>query len=149
MKKGQSTLEYLITYGWAILIIVVIAAILWYFGVFNPSRWAGKQATGFSRFVVDDFVVNTSGGLTLVLGSKEDKRIQNVNVTVLFGNGTVRDWDNVSSMGPGSAYTFHIDNATDPGSVGDSYRLSVRILYTKGSLSHSDEGTLIGTMEST
>ena len=28
-KRGQSALEYLVTYGWAILAIVIVAAVLW------------------------------------------------------------------------------------------------------------------------
>jgi len=37
--KGQTALEYLITYGWAILVILVVLAVLWYYGVFNPVKW--------------------------------------------------------------------------------------------------------------
>lgn len=40
MKRGQSALEYLVTYGWAILAIVIIAAVLWYFGVFSQPKIA-------------------------------------------------------------------------------------------------------------
>jgi len=32
--KGQTALEYLITYGWAVLIILVVLAVLYYYGAF-------------------------------------------------------------------------------------------------------------------
>jgi hypothetical protein len=35
MRKGQTAMEYLMTYGWAILIIMVVVAVLFYLGVFN------------------------------------------------------------------------------------------------------------------
>jgi len=40
--KGQTALEYLITYGWAIIVILVVLAVLWYYGIFTPSKWQGQ-----------------------------------------------------------------------------------------------------------
>ena len=34
-KRGQAAMEYLMTYGWAILVIVIVLAALLYLGVFN------------------------------------------------------------------------------------------------------------------
>ena len=36
-RRGQGALEFLITYGWAILVIIVVFAILFYLGVFRPT----------------------------------------------------------------------------------------------------------------
>ena len=36
-RKGQAALEYLMTYGWAILAVVVVLAVLWYLGIFTPK----------------------------------------------------------------------------------------------------------------
>ncbi len=71
MSKGQTALEYLVTYGWAILAIVIIAGVLWYLGVFNPARFAGdKQCSGFSGgFLCQDFSMSTAGSLTIVLNN--------------------------------------------------------------------------------
>jgi len=38
MKKGQAALEFLTTYGWAFLVILVMIGALAYFGVLNPSN---------------------------------------------------------------------------------------------------------------
>jgi len=35
MKKGQTAMEYLMTYGWAILIVIVVIAALYSMGVFT------------------------------------------------------------------------------------------------------------------
>lgn len=39
MKRAQAALEFLTTYGWAFLIIIVMIASLSYFGVIEPSRF--------------------------------------------------------------------------------------------------------------
>ena len=47
-KRSQSALEYMMTYGWAILIIVIVAVILYSMGIFNPSSSITSTVTGFS-----------------------------------------------------------------------------------------------------
>jgi hypothetical protein len=43
---SQSAMEYLITYGWSILIVAVVLAALAYLGVFNPLYFAPKAQPG-------------------------------------------------------------------------------------------------------
>ena len=45
MKKSQAAFEFLITYGWALLMIMVIIAALAYFGVFNPKKILPARCT--------------------------------------------------------------------------------------------------------
>jgi len=40
MKKGQAALEFLMTYGWAILAAIIVIGVLAYFGVFSPGQYA-------------------------------------------------------------------------------------------------------------
>lgn len=77
MKRGQSALEYLVTYGWAILAIVIIAGVLWYFGVFNPAQWTeSKGSGGFTGVTIIDYQANsTTGVVTMVLGNKVGRTI--------------------------------------------------------------------------
>ncbi len=42
-KKGQAAMEFLMTYGWAILAAIIAIGVLAYFGIFNLS--APSQAT--------------------------------------------------------------------------------------------------------
>ena len=44
--KAQSAMEYLMTYGWAILIISIVLAALFQLGVFNPMAYAPKAQPG-------------------------------------------------------------------------------------------------------
>ncbi len=45
-RKSQSAMEYLMTYGWSILIIAVVLGALAYLGVFNPLYFAPKANPG-------------------------------------------------------------------------------------------------------
>ena len=49
--KLQSAMEYLMTYGWAILIIAVVLAALFELGIFNPNAFAPKAAPGGCKVV--------------------------------------------------------------------------------------------------
>ena len=42
-KRGQSSVEYLMTYGWAFIILLAVLAILYSFGVFNPQQYMGEE----------------------------------------------------------------------------------------------------------
>jgi hypothetical protein len=45
-KKLQSAMEYLMTYGWAILIIAIVLVALYALGVFNSTNFAPKASPG-------------------------------------------------------------------------------------------------------
>jgi len=48
-KKGQGALEYLMTYGWAILVVMVVGIVLWYLGVFFGGPGDVNTASGFAK----------------------------------------------------------------------------------------------------
>jgi hypothetical protein len=45
-SKAQSAMEYLMTYGWAILVIAVVLGVLYSLGIFSPSNFAPKAQHG-------------------------------------------------------------------------------------------------------
>lgn len=50
-KKLQSAMEYLITYGWLLLVVGVVLAVLFSLGTFNPSKFVSNECllpAGFS-----------------------------------------------------------------------------------------------------
>ncbi|MCL5976177.1 MAG: hypothetical protein M1580_01095, partial [Candidatus Parvarchaeota archaeon] len=60
-KRSQSALEYMMTYGWAILIIVIVAVILYSMGIFNPSSSVTFTSSGFSPFTISSTICNSIG----------------------------------------------------------------------------------------
>lgn len=66
-SKGQGAFEYMMSYGWAVLVVVVLAVMLWNIGVFNPQQ--GSQAIGFSiiRPVAWNFIGGNTGQAFLTI----------------------------------------------------------------------------------
>ena len=44
--RAQSAMEYLMTYGWAILVIAIVLGVLYYLGVFNSANFAPRAQPG-------------------------------------------------------------------------------------------------------
>ena len=53
-KKGQAAMEFLMTYGWAILAAIIAITVLAYFGVFNPGRYTSEMCQVSAPFTCDD-----------------------------------------------------------------------------------------------
>ncbi|MFH1505577.1 MAG: hypothetical protein ABIE94_01155, partial [archaeon] len=45
-KKGQAAMEFLMTYGWAILVVLAAIAALAYFGVLSPAKMLPERCIG-------------------------------------------------------------------------------------------------------
>ena len=58
--KAQAALEFLTTYGWAFLIILVMIGTLAYFGVLNPSRILPNRCTFSSEFSCSDHLLKVN-----------------------------------------------------------------------------------------
>ena len=145
MKRGQSALEYLVTYGWAILAIVIIGGVLWYFGIFNPSQFAGdKQCGGFSAFTCGDFKVTAAGDMTIVLNNKVGGTITDVRYLNATGNVCA------ASVGANAAATCNVGGFVAAGATGTSFsRQAVTVIYTdaRSSVVHTDTGFVAGKLE--
>jgi hypothetical protein len=63
--KGQSAFEYLVTYGWAIILVLVIIGVLAYFGVFNPGQYVPEKCDFGPQLECIDSAINTEGMMVL------------------------------------------------------------------------------------
>ncbi len=120
------------TYGWAILIIVIVAAVLYSLGIFNPSASVSATITGFSGLgvtqagcvnsvndqILELYVTNAAGYL--------------VNITKIntSGNDGVDVSQNIGSvLGAGDSAVFYVNGACNKSS--SSYSGSATITYTE------------------
>ena len=53
-SKAQSAMEYLMTYGWAILVIAIVLGVLYYLGVFNSANLTPRAQPGSCRIFRPD-----------------------------------------------------------------------------------------------
>jgi len=49
-NKGQAALEFMMTYGWAILVVLAAIGALSYFGILNPSKFTPDTCLASSGF---------------------------------------------------------------------------------------------------
>jgi hypothetical protein len=80
--KAQSAMEYLMTYGWAILIIAVVLGALFSLGVFNGSSLIGTACIASSGYLCQNPVLNTAGTLSFTFGQNTGYPIYNAIVSV-------------------------------------------------------------------
>lgn len=71
-KKGQAAMEFLMTYGWAILVVLAAIAALAYFGVLSPSKMLPERTT-FSAPLphVANAVIDMNGSVTVAFRNNE------------------------------------------------------------------------------
>ena len=60
-RKSQAALEFIMTYGWAILVVLVAIGALAYFGVLSPDRFLPKKCTLQAGIACLDFRVDNGG----------------------------------------------------------------------------------------
>jgi hypothetical protein len=66
MRKAQAAMEFLMTYGWAILVVLVAIAALAYFGVLNPGRFLPESCTIGPGLACSDFKVSGTTATIIV-----------------------------------------------------------------------------------
>ncbi len=87
-KTSQSALEYMMIYGWAILIIVIVAVVLYSFGIFTPSSFITPTTTGFSGFQVQAECVS-GVGMFMLVSNQLGQPITLTGINITEPNGSV------------------------------------------------------------
>ncbi|MFH1663707.1 MAG: hypothetical protein ABH986_02775 [archaeon] len=140
-NKGQSALEYLMTYGWALVVIVIVIAALFAFGVFNTP----KNCTQTSGLLIKDYDFNggtiqlriqngTPDTITLTAFSSEHS-------TSWYGLGgdATTDAANGSALARTDVNTFFLQ-----GSYTGNITEEITINYSAGGLTKTAKTTCSG-----
>ena len=151
--KAQSALEYLMTYGWAILIVIIVGAALYALGVFNPGTFTGQKSTGFSAVQMSDFKFKTDGTVLLMIGNRKGRTISISNITGTFSSKTLANSTTSaclsSVLGPNDVCNAQLGEFTPNPALGSTYNMDIRINYTDTTTGvlHTDFGTISGSVE--
>ena len=160
-RKAQAAMEYLMTYGWAILIVIIVAAALYALGIFDPGTWTGARATGFTNVGAP-----SSGGwklaaavgpnqFTMVMSNNLPSRISidptattvTVGATACTGVGVLGNTTDAQIVGIGSP--FNVTANCGVQTAGSAYTTTVTITYDNldtGLTGFTESGTLTGSV---
>jgi len=148
-------MEYLMTYGWALLVIIVVAAALFALGVLNPATYQQKRCNGLQYFIYEDQQL-TPLNFTIQLRNSN----QEVTITQVAFAGdtpttfTVKDEDsNVgATIQAGEKFIVWADAGFTPSPTvtsGTSYsdkQLNVTYSITGGIAGLEDKAACVGTV---
>jgi hypothetical protein len=67
LKKGQAMMEYLVTYGWALLALLIVVAVLLSSGVFSPNSFATQECTFQPDLPCSPFILYAASGTDATL----------------------------------------------------------------------------------
>ena len=82
LKRAQAAMEFLMTYGWAILVVLIVIGALAYFGVLSPSTLLPEKCTfPVSLSCLDHAVGNGFMAISLQNGAGRDITIRGVTAT--------------------------------------------------------------------
>ncbi|EEZ93034.1 MAG: hypothetical protein BJBARM4_0426 [Candidatus Parvarchaeum acidiphilum ARMAN-4] len=136
-RRSQSALEYMMTYGWAILIIVIVAVILYSMGIFNPSSSITFTSSGFSPFTVSSSLCNNIGYKIAVLAGPIPNNANSLTINKVYltsatgANTTTASYTltNPVTLKSGQSATILIPNVAC-NSANTHYSLSAKIQYS-------------------
>jgi len=144
-RKGQAAMEFLMTYGWAILVVLAAIGALAYFGVLSPDRFLPEKCTLPSGMACLDFrwdsaltqfdlVIQNSGGF--------DMNTMSVNLTPTGGTLGACTADTLASLPDGQQNQFAV---ACTGTTSGKFKANLVVEYTNAQtgLAHTKVGELI------
>ncbi len=155
MKKGQAALEFLMTYGWAILVVLAAIGALAYFGVLSPERFLPSKCIISGGFSCTEYKLDgTADEVRLYVQNNLGADADSVNVTLTDADGTDCTSTNGSNIlgimtngEKSSAITF--DGGCTTSLAGTSFKGDIKVVYVKGgeTESHIATGSVSGKFE--
>ncbi len=149
--RSQSALEYMMTYGWAILVIVIVAAVLYSLGIFSPASSISSTVTGFSNLGSVTAECFNGGGLVLSLGDSTGNPIEITKINTTSQTGTPLSANFSTVISPSGSVDFVVAGACSNTS-GSRYSNHVTVAYTEpGQVfpgPYVSSGTVTGTSTS-
>ncbi len=126
-KKGQAAMEFLMTYGWAILAAIIAIGVLAYFGVFSPGKYAPSATVVNPPLYAQGAVVDSATNSVQV--ELKNNGGEDITVTSFLVAGCTANTATISI--PVGASNITISPACTGITAGKSFKGDITIRYTK------------------
>lgn len=143
MRRAQAAMEFLMTYGWAILIVLIAIAALAYFGILSPGRLLPSSCILFSGIACTDFRV-TPETVSILVQNGFGKKIEILEVNSLDSN--CDPFVGTRTIEDGSRSGFVLGGC-DNGDGGGRFSSNIEINYKLDSLIHTRIGKIVSQVE--
>ena len=137
-------MEFLMTYGWAILVVLAAIAALAYFGVLSPDRFLPEKCQLPSGIACLDSRLTTSGA-TIVIQNSLGIDMTSITVTV-NGTGCSASSSSPATLNNGEQGTYTI-SCTPASGARFSGDLDIAYTNAETSLAHQARGELVKRVE--
>jgi len=147
MRKGQGAMEYLMTYGWALLVIIIVGAALFALGVLNPATYQQKRCNGLQYFTYMDQNLVGNGTYTLHVRNGVNK-IAVVGMSVGGNTNTSELTVSDNDIRQGDEFTISMDASSGGYVTGTNYDdIAVVVTYDveNGIAGNTDSATCVVT----
>ncbi len=142
-NKAQISMEFLMTYGWALLIILVAIAAISYYGVTNPEKFIPESCTMPTGIMCLAHRVQTTETLLVLRNNMGE----DITISAIAMAGCTTETFTTYLLN-GAKANFTIDACTN-GVVGKKYKSTITITYTdEEGIAHQKAGELVSRVES-
>lgn len=141
-NKGQAALEYLMTYGWALVVIAIVVGVLIFMGILKPPTAA--TCTGLDKLAYADHTMASDGNFSLYLSNSTGAQITSVAATAGkdFGGSCASNKTTVNATDD-----FYIGCQSTGTTSGQTYKGTATVTYVRGGKgSHTETATCTGTV---
>tara|TARA_Y100000310_G_scaffold343431_1_gene451014 strand:+ start:756 stop:1217 length:462 start_codon:yes stop_codon:yes gene_type:complete len=149
-RKGQAAMEFLMTYGWAILAAIVVIAVLAIY--FRPSTLVSSSTFVTAPFFAQGQTINTTGiALEVKNNGGESLTVDTFSLSITTpSGGSCTGSSPASALAAGASLIMHTASDTDCTGLtaGNTFNADVTIEYTKSgsSLTQKATGTMAGSV---
>ena len=134
-------MEFLMTYGWVLLVILIAVMALAYFGLLKPGDQLPETCFFFPGLGCNDFKV-TNDSVVMMVTNGMGINLENVSFTVDGVGPCGGDTSQIADIKDGVSKMFII-NCTQLPDPGSAFRKDIRVAYTEtNGLDHMKIGSM-------
>lgn len=151
IEKSQAAFEYLITYGWAILGILIVGVVLWQFGAFSPPAPV-PGCSGFSEIKPIDWKADkTLENFIIVLTNEAGLKLNITDIFLYIADANCGFDATDRQIRPGESVrsTINCNQLSEQYASGEYYRAHINITYVnpQSLIEHRSKGECWGAVE--
>ncbi|MFW5865811.1 MAG: hypothetical protein ACOCU6_01825 [Nanoarchaeota archaeon] len=146
-KKGQVALEYMTTYGWALLVIIASIGILAHFGFLNPSKYIPESCEFGEQLQCRDHSLTSDGELKFRFKNNFEADINVTAINITNKDNAIKKFSSKEiPKGEIKKVNATIDTDVINDNVKTNLKVTLTFRRTGGTIDHNISGTVYTKM---